>query len=210
LPAQEAIEWMKRTAGVDQRRVFLLGHSQGGELAPRIAKETANLAGIIVLAGPTRPMQDMLLEQYAYLLSLNPKSALIATKLESARRFKQAVEDPRLRADEDVDLPTGGTLKGAYFLDARGYNAPLAAGALACRILVLQGERDYQVRMGDFETWRQALHGKPGASFRSYPLLDHLFVPGVGASRPEEYQHPGHVDENVVRDIADWIVQTGP
>jgi len=210
LPAREAIEWMKRAAGVDRRRVFLLGHSQGGELAPRIAKETPDLAGIIVLAGPTRPMQDMLLEQYAYLLSLNPKSALLATKLDSAGRFKQTVEDPRLRADEDVDLPTGGTLKGAYFLDARGYDAPVAASALACRILVLQGERDYQVRMGDFETWRQTLHGKPGASFRSYPLLDHLFVAGVGASRPEDYQRPGHVDESVVRDIADWIVQTGP
>jgi hypothetical protein len=63
--------------------------------------------------------------------------------------------------------------------------------------------------MSDFADWKRALAGKKGASLRSYPSLNHLFVAGVGPSRPEEYERQGHVDERVVRDIAEWILQTG-
>jgi dienelactone hydrolase len=206
--AHDALELLQRTPRVDPRLLFVLGHSQGGELAPRIARQAPGLAGIIVLAGPTQPLQDLLTDQYTYLLSLDPHNDSLAGKLEAARRFKQTVDNVRLRADEDVALPTGGTLKGAYFLDSRGYVAPAAAGTLACRILVLQGERDYQVPMRDFADWKRALAGKKGASLRSYPSLNHLFVAGVGPSRPQEYERQGHVDERVVRDIADWILQT--
>jgi fermentation-respiration switch protein FrsA (DUF1100 family) len=207
--AHDAIELLQRTPRLDPRLLFVLGHSQGGALAPRIAQQAPGLAGIIVLAAPTEALQDLLVDQYAYFLSLDPDNDALAKKLEAARRFRQTVDDVRLRADEDVALPTGGTLKGAYFLDSRGYAAPAAASALGCRILVLQGERDYQVPMRDFEDWKRALAGKKGASLRSYTSLNHLFVAGVGPSRPEEYERPGHVDERVVRDIAEWILQAG-
>jgi fermentation-respiration switch protein FrsA (DUF1100 family) len=207
--AHDALELLQRTPRLDPRLLFVLGHSQGGELAPRIAQQAPGLAGIIVLAGPTQPLQDLLVDQYAHFLSLDPHNDSLARKLDAARRFKQTVDDVRLRADEDVAIPTGGTLKGAYFLDSRGYAAPAAASALSCRILVLQGERDYQVPMSDFADWKRALAGKKGASLRSYPSLNHLFVAGVGPSRPEEYERQGHVDERVVRDIAEWILQTG-
>ncbi len=207
--AHDALELLQRTPRIDPRRLFVVGHSQGGELAPRIAQQAPGLAGIIVLAGPTEPVQDLLVDQYVYLLSLDPKNDSVARKLEAARRLKQTVDDVRLRADDDVAIPTGGTLKGAYFLDSRGYAAPAAASALACRILVLQGERDYQVPMRDFKAWKRALAGKKGASLRSYPLLNHMFMGGVGPSRPEEYERQDHVDEGVLRDIAEWILQAG-
>jgi hypothetical protein len=40
---------------------------------------------------------------------------------------------------------------------------------------------------------------------KSYPALNHMFIAGSGPSMPVEYQRPGHVDETVVADIADWI-----
>jgi dienelactone hydrolase len=51
---------------VDSRRVFLLGHSLGGYLAPRIAARDTALAGLVILAGNTRPLADLLLEQTEY------------------------------------------------------------------------------------------------------------------------------------------------
>jgi hypothetical protein len=39
-----------------------------------------------------------------------------------------------------------------------------------------------------------------------YPALNHLFIAGTGPSFPAEYQVPGHVADQVIRDIATWIV----
>ena len=39
-------------------------------------------------------------------------------------------------------------------------------------------------------------------TFRTYPALNHLFIAGTGKSLPAEYQTPGHVAEDVIRDIA--------
>ena len=101
-----------------------------------------------------------------------------------------------------------GTVLGApasYWLDLRGYNPPEAAKALKQSLLVLHGERDYQVTKVDFEAWKKALAGRPDVTFKSYPGLNHLFIQGEGIAGPAEYQRPGHVAAAVVEDIAAWI-----
>jgi hypothetical protein len=42
-------------------------------------------------------------------------------------------------------------------------------------------------------------------TFKLYPKLNHLFIAGEGKSTPDEYAQPGHVEETVVADIAEWI-----
>jgi alpha-beta hydrolase superfamily lysophospholipase len=74
-------------------------------------------------------------------------------------------------------------------------------------MLILQGERDYQVSPDEFARWKTALGSRPDVSFQSYPALNHLFIAGTGPARPEEYQVPGHVAEEVIRDIANWIAR---
>jgi fermentation-respiration switch protein FrsA (DUF1100 family) len=72
-------------------------------------------------------------------------------------------------------------------------------------MLVLQGERDYQVSMKDFEGWKKALNGHDNVRFKSYPKLNHLFMEGEGKSQPKEYGVPGHVSGDVIDEIAGWI-----
>ena len=74
-------------------------------------------------------------------------------------------------------------------------------------MLILQGERDFQVTMKDFGLWKSELQARRNVRFLTYPKLNHLFIAGEGKSRPDEYQQPGHVDEQVVADIANWILQ---
>jgi hypothetical protein len=74
-------------------------------------------------------------------------------------------------------------------------------------MLILQGERDYQVTMKDFILWKSAMEARRNITFDTYPKLNHLFIAGEGKSQPEEYQEPGHVDEQVISDIANWILQ---
>jgi len=85
-----------------------------------------------------------------------------------------------------------------------------ASAKLAKPTLVLQGERDYQVTMVDFANWKKALGASPFAKLKTYPKLNHLLIAGEGQSGPDEYMLPGHVDEAVVKDVAEWIVATKP
>ncbi len=57
----------------------------------------------------------------------------------------------------------------------------------------------------NFAKWKAALGARRDVTFHSYPQLNHLFIAGAGPSLPAEYQVPGHVAEEVVRDIASWI-----
>jgi len=59
-------------------------------------------------------------------------------------------------------------------------------------MLILQGERDYQVTMDDFSKWRRALGERSNVKFKSYPGLNHLFMDGTGPSRASEYLKPSH------------------
>ena len=61
---------MQKTEGIDKNKIYVLGHSLGGNLIPRIAAETPGAAGYIVMAGSVRHLEDIMLEQYQYILSL--------------------------------------------------------------------------------------------------------------------------------------------
>ena len=71
-------------------------------------------------------------------------------------------------------------------------------------LLVLQGERDYQVTLDDFAGWKKALAGRK-ATLKSYPELNHLFMDGKGKATPAEYGKAGHVAKAVIDDVAAWI-----
>jgi fermentation-respiration switch protein FrsA (DUF1100 family) len=76
-------------------------------------------------------------------------------------------------------------------------------------LLILQGERDYQVTVKDFQNWQEALAGQSNVTLKTYPDLNHLFMAGTGQSIPDEYQTPGNVSPVIVQDIATWIQQQG-
>ena len=115
-------------------------------------------------------------------------------------------KDPKLAADTPAsELPLG--IPAAYWLALREYDPAATAARLGGRVLVLQGERDYQVTMKDFAAWRKALEGRPDVTFRSYPKLHHLFMEGKGKGKgtPDEYQTAQHVAKEVIDDVAAWV-----
>ena len=204
--AHAAIAMVATLPDVDGKRVVLIGHSQGGYLAPRIAKADSSIKGIVMLAGSTRPLEDSMLAQLHYLAGMKPDDATLKELLASAEQFKKDVESPTLKPDDVVKIPGASPIGGAYFLDVRGYHPEQVAAQLAIPMLVLQGERDYQVTVKeDFPAWKHALGTRKNATLKTYPALNHLLSAGTGPSTPDEYKKPGHVDEAVVTDIADWV-----
>ncbi len=203
--ALAAVALLRRDARVDASRVFVAGHSFGGMLAPQIAAADPAIAGLVVLAGAVRPLEDSIVSQAQYLARLDGSvSATERRQLQDLERLARRVRALRSPSDPPIDQPPFGAPAG-YLLALRGYDPPALAARLPQPILVLQGERDYQVTMADFAAWRAALGGEPRAVLRSYPALNHFFLAGSGPSAPPEYAVPGHVAEEVVRDIAAWI-----
>jgi hypothetical protein len=105
----------------------------------------------------------------------------------------------------DEDSPAIGGLPVAYWLDLREYDTVADAKKQALPMLILQGERDYQVPLADFNLWKAGLGNSKGVTLKSYPALNHLFVAGQGKSLPAEYAKPGHVAPEVINDIAQFV-----
>jgi dienelactone hydrolase len=200
--AVRAAELLRSLPEIDSKRIFILGHSLGGYLMPRILARAPWVAGVIVMAGNTRPLATLIVEQAEYLASLDPSNEAArqqAEKLKEAAQQIRAVEEGKSDARSVMGMPA------PYIRDLKGYDPAAEMRKLKVPALFLQGERDYQVRMTDFERWKQALEGRTDVSFKSYPKLNHLFTAGEGRSTPAEYQKPGHVDQQVIEDIAAWI-----
>ncbi len=203
--ALAAFTLLRGVQGVDPSRVFILGHSLGGMLMPRIATGAPQAAGFVLLAAAARPLEDLILAQNRYLLSLDPgRSSEAESGLAELEQQVQRVKDPALTVDTPAaELPLG--IPAAYWLDLRGYEPATAAKAIDRPLLVAQGGRDYQVTEEDYEIWRESLSGRVDVTFVLYPELNHLFMAGEGVSRPSEYLVAGHVAEDVIGDVAAFV-----
>ena len=195
--AARAAAALRAQKEIDPAKVFVLGHSLGGYAAPRIAEEDGKLAGLIILAGNSRPLEDEIVDQAEY-LGVNAKD-LEGIKAQ-AKRIK-ALEDA------DGDAPPLLGMPVTYLLDLKGYDPVAEAKKLTIRMLFLQGERDFQVPMKDFALWKTGLAGRKDVTFQSFPTLNHLFVTGEGKSTEAEYRKPGHVAPEVIDAIAKWVKQ---
>lgn len=204
--ALSAVQLLRQTPGIDPGGIYVLGHSLGATLAPRIGQQDPSIAGLIVMGGMTRPLEDTILDQYTYLYNLSGSMTDgQKAELEQLRAKVARVKDPNLSDQVPAkDLPLD--IHPAYWLALRGYQPAEVSKSLAMRMFVLQGGRDYQVTTeGDFPAWQSALGKKSNATLKLYPKLFHLFISGEGPSTPQEYLVEGHVSDEVIQDIARWI-----
>lgn len=198
-----AVDALRKTEGIDPERVFVLGHSQGGMLAPRIAALSGHVAGLVLLAAPARPLLDILIEQNRRMAVLDDGelSADERTALNALVAQVRQTRDPATPAATRTLLgqPAG------YWRSIDGVDAVAEARRVALPMLVLQGGRDIQVVDADWQAWRAAFDGDPKVAFKLYPALNHLGIPGEGEGSLAEYAQPGHVDPTLVDDVAAWI-----
>jgi alpha-beta hydrolase superfamily lysophospholipase len=209
--AVSALQLLRSQPEVDSTRVFVLGHSLGGFLAPRIAAADGRLAGMVLMAGAfITPLPELMIRQMDYIASVSPPED--SSRVAAQRRVFQH-NATRIAAMTEADSASKVLYLGApaaYWLDLRRYDPAAALRTRTEPTLILQGERDYQVTTQMLDEFLNALGPRPQTTVRRYPDLNHLLIPGAGPPRPAEYNDPGHVADEVSRDIAEWIGTVGP
>jgi dienelactone hydrolase len=204
--AVAAVKLLRSSERIDPARVFVLGHSLGGMVAPRIASAAGTeIRGLIILAGAVRSLEQSLIDQTRYLAladgTISPGEQKAIDQLVAFAEKVKTVQpnDPAPTAGLGISAPA------SYWIDLRGYDPPSSARAVRASMLILQGGRDYQVTPDDFGVWKQALGSRADVTFKLYEPLNHMFIAGEGKSYPGEYNQPGHVSADVITDIASWI-----
>ena len=181
-----AIDLLRHTAGIDPQRIYVVGHSQGAMLAPRIAARSGKAAGCVMLAAPARTLDVLLHEQLCHLA---PQSGMTAAQADSTAESMWH----KLPAD--------------YRAMASAYDPAAEAAALGVPMLFLQGGNDYQVTAADFSLYQEALRGNPRALFVFLPEADHLMRPLEKQAVPADYQRFVPISGKAVVAIRDFIHQ---
>lgn len=203
--AVAAVAALRAASGIDPGKVFVLGHSQGGMLAPRIAQRSGHVAGLILFAAPARSLLTILPEQNRYLF--NADGVIDAQEQQFLEELDRKIAKVRGNADiADKDTPLG--LPVGYWRAFEKIDPIVDAHQLEIPMLLLQGGRDFQVVDTDWQLWKKGFPADPRVSFRHYPALNHLGIAGEGPGTLAEYNKPGgHVDAQMIGDIASWIRQ---
>lgn len=185
--------------------IHVIGHSLGAWCTPLIADLAPSIKGICLMAGNTRPIDTIIIEQLEYQLKLqNIPDEIIKTKVNEIKTYFHKIRNDEIKEDEILaDYPC----YPAYWRYWLTTNPVEVIKNYKNKILILQGENDCQISMEDFRTWKNTLKKYKKKNYKtvSFPKLNHLFMNCEGKSTMEEYQKEGHVDKKVLKTLENWI-----
>ncbi len=195
-----AISLMKSEKSVGD--IFVLGHSLGGMMAPKIAQDNPDVKGIIMLAGSPRSLADIIYDQNVEVVDKSDVADVIKkVSLEQVRE-----EADKAKAAQPGDTQTYFGMPGEYWASLNAIDTPEIAKSLRIPMLVLQGGADFQVYPDkDFAAWQELLSGRQNATLKLYDNLNHLFMESNGKRDISEYDKKSSVSPEVISDIADFV-----
>ena len=205
-----AAQLLRADRRIDSGRVFLMGHSMGGMLAPRIECEGGDFRGLILLAGSPRRLEEIMLDQMAEIMSASTglTKKLMAKQHAQFSRLFEGLYD--LTDEEARQKKVGGGTTLYYFKEM---GQPTVAQWLEKTnkpMLIMQGEKDFQVKTHvDFALYKDLLRQRENVTFRLYPGLNHCFVPARFdsiADAKKEFTPERHIGPQVLDDLANWIL----
>ncbi len=199
----DAVIAIEMAKDMGYKRVILIGHSLGGHTSPRIA-ELANPDGVVIMAGNSSPIIDLIVPQFEYLLKNDPNTPITEFQLNAIKvQINKVQERDYDEKTPSMLLPFG--LSGGYWKSLEDYNPPQVAKKQKMPYLILNGSRDYQVDVEQAKGWKNG-NKNPHSKTIIYKGMNHMFYRGEGVLIPSEYEIKTHVDQKVVEDIVNWIM----
>lgn len=196
---------------IDPDRIFIIGHSMGGMLAPRIDAEGGNYRGLIIMAGTPRRLEEVMLDQNEEVMSSlsGIMQKIVKKQMHKLETLFEGLYD--LSDDEAKSKKVGGGTTLYYFKEMGEHPAADYLANLEKPVLFMQGEKDFQAKADkDFVAYKELMEGKSNVTFKLYENLNHAFVPSVYGSiakAKQEYNVEQHIGEDVIADIANWILK---
>ncbi len=229
------IEFLKGRKEVNPKQIGLIGHSEGGLIAPMVAAQSNDVAFIVLLAGPGLPGEEILYLQSALILKASGASAEAMARQRATQEMiftilKQekdnAVVEKKLR--EEFDKRVAGASEADKIKAKQAAEAQIkqalspwfryfltcdprpALAKVKCPVLALNGENDMQVpvteNLREIESTLKSAGNKDVTIVRM-PRLNHLFQTSETGS-PSEY---GKIEETIapvaLKTIGDWILK---
>jgi dienelactone hydrolase len=190
------VAWLRNRPDIDPDAVFLLGHSEGGMIAPMVAATDPRLRGIVLMAGPSQNGRDIIHYQQRYAIDRD-------TSLKTPRA-RDSVERA-IRAQLDSMVATQPWL--GFFTT----HDPIAtARQVRVPVFVVQGATDRQVTADQAEELARTFRGAGNQDVELLVLPDrnHLFLADPDGS-PSGYTKlsSGRIGPEVLGPIVEWIVK---
>ena len=206
-----ASEMLKNDPRIDPGKVFIIGHSMGAMLAPRIDAEGGNFKGLILLAGTLDTLEGVLFRQLDEMK--NGKSKImswIASAQE--KKFRKSFENLyELSEEEAIKIPYAGGVNLYYFKEMGEHRAADYLEKTEKPVLIMHGTKDLQVSTEkDFGGYKRAFGERDNFSFRLYEGHNHCFVPALYdeiSKATKEFSKERHIGDNIISDIAGWILK---
>ncbi|MFL0195308.1 alpha/beta hydrolase family protein [Clostridium sp. WILCCON 0269] len=205
-----AADFLRKDSRINSNKIFIIDHSLGGMLAPRIDAEGGNFAGIIIMGGSPRKFEEILMDQNNDVLySLNKFLKMIAKKQIAALSSKFSNIYNLSDREAKSTLVFRKHTRAYYFKEMGKHPSINYLNALNKPVFILQGDKDFHVSVEkDFGGYKKLLGNMPNVTFKLYTNLNHLFMPAVYGKilkMKEEYKIPQHIDKQVINDISNWI-----
>lgn len=204
-----ALEILKNDPRIDSSRIYILGHSMGAMLAPRIDAQWGDAAGLIMLAGTPYRLEDIVLRQLNQAKSGNPVLGWIIRH--QCKKYTRKFENLYQMSDDEARKQRfAGNLSLYYFKEMGEKTAADYLKDYGKPVLIMQGGRDFQVLEDvDLKGFREQLAGKTNIKYKVYPQLNHVFVQAIQddiMKASKDYRVERHIGEEVIGDIAEFIL----
>lgn len=207
-----ATELLRKDSRIDPDKIFIIGHSMGAMLAPRIDFDGGNYKGLILLAGSPRKLEEIIIEQNKDVLSKvnKPLKWIIKRQIKKLSSKFDTMYNLTDEEAKKTSLMFGNVAKLYYFKEMGEHQSINYLKDLNKPMLIMQGDKDFQASVEkDFNVYKELLKNKENVTFKLYENLNHAFVPSVYGnimSARKEYNIEQHVCDYVIDDIAAWVL----
>ncbi|WP_330249506.1 alpha/beta fold hydrolase [Nocardia sp. NBC_00565] len=225
--AAAGLSFLRARPEIDPARVGLFGHSEGGYLAPLVAsRPDSGVAFAILMAGPSVPAWDVLIEQNRALLTAGgaPQSAIDeqvtfitewttlirSGDLAGAKDFSRR-HNESLPPDQRASAETLDAYNTTYMASFIVYDPAPALSALRIPVLAFYGTKDMQVLATQNEQpMRDRLAADPDATVHVFPDLNHLMQPATSGLPSEYTSIETTISPDVLTYVTEWLTQRVP